>query len=154
MKGLLVIVENTRQRENLTRLRSTTLPQMRHHAMEVLNRGVASDLPDPLRLVPVRSGGGTGSRAGGVVVPRDYFRVGDGVSGSGRPDSGRPYVIPTVDEWGRMCDMQIRVDEVQPGLYGGGWFYSGVVVAITPVDDQQAWNIWAAKRKGDDGLAF
>ena len=75
----------------------------------------------------------------GGSVNHAYWTVGDRVRGAGTPVPGEPYVIPTADAEGRICDM-----EIGDILMTGPRHYTGVVKSITPVEDQTAWDIWGA----------
>lgn len=62
------------------------------------------------------------------MTDRDFWRVGDRLYGAGTPKPGEPYVIPTVDERGRMCDMALTDIELD-----GERHYWATVESITPV---------------------
>ncbi len=65
---------------------------------------------------------------------RDWWRVGDYITGAGTPTLGKPYVVPTADENGYPCEMEI--DDIV--LLEDGRHYSGRVVAITPLKPRKA----------------
>jgi hypothetical protein len=57
----------------------------------------------------------------------NYWKVGDRLHGAGTPVPGEPYVIPTVNEQGQICDMVIKDIEMD-----GPRHYWGTVASITP----------------------
>ena len=72
---------------------------------------------------------------------RDYWTVGEKCRGAGTPTPGEPYVVPTVNAEGLLCDMEIEVTRMTDPRH-----YEGIVRAITPVD-QESWNIWKASNQ-------
>lgn len=58
----------------------------------------------------------------------DFWRVGDRLHGAGTPTPGKPYVIPTANEQGQICDMLIVDIDLD-----GQRHYWGTVASITPI---------------------